>query len=310
MEVIEDGRRLYLLGDPHTGRTFLHGVPLHRRGEREASVMADLRKHLSISSMDIHVCLGDLFDKWLVSYDLIIEVAKTYIAAATLNPETKYYILKGNHDWQRDMERHSAFDVFEMLVKHQPNIIVVSEMVWDGNLLFYPWHPLDVAADVLEGCKATALFGHFDTEFGDHNMVPTKCGVPTIYTGHIHKPGEFVRDGTRVVQVGSMQPYAHGEEINEDLYVTVKASEITEPTIYKDKCLRIIGHYDGEIDCLQITYKREDTSEDKSEVPVVEMNGFDFDALFSQAFAEAEVSPETTARMHEEFLKRRVLANA
>lgn len=301
MELCINGNRIVLLGDPHLGRTFTNGVPLHRRGVREQIVWQDFLEALHVpgSDFDIHICLGDLFDKWIVSFDLILDVAAEYRAAAAKRPGAHFYILKGNHDWIRDLTRRSAFDVFAALVAGVPNITIVDKplSIATTGLVLYPWHPLWDATETLKDVEGTALFGHFDVEFGEHNMAPTKLHFEKIYTGHDHKARTFTRDGTEVIVVGSMQPYAHGEEADDSLYVTVRAEDITDPTIFKDKCLRIIGRYEGEIDCLQLTFKQEKTDDSDDQLGEVTLGDFDMDKLFAESFAEAGVSAERTAEV-------------
>lgn len=303
MLVNENGKRIELLGDPHLGRAFHHGVALGRRGEREAMVWADFLENLrgGSPSVDYHVCLGDLFDKWIVSFDLILDVASQYEAAAAERPNTSFMILKGNHDWIRDLERRSAFDVFAKLVAHVPNIYIVDQIIEMDGLVFYPWHPLWDAKEKLKGVAGNILFGHFDTEFGDHNMVPTQLDFERIYTGHIHKPERFNRHGTEVVVVGSLQPYAHGEEADDSLYVTLRPEDVSGDL--RMKCVRIIGRYEGEIDCLQLTYKSEQKEDEVIEN--VTLGDFDMDKLFAEAFAEAGVTPERSAHVLEQFHSKR-----
>lgn len=301
MEVIENDKRIVLVGDPHLGRSFINGVPLHRRGDREKLVWKDFLDalHGTDRGVDYHICLGDLFDKWIVPFDLILDTAAEYRKAAKERPATLFCILKGNHDWMRDLQRRSAFDVFAALVAGVPNIQIVDRpLILQGTgLVLYPWHPLWDAREKLEGIEGNILFGHFDTEFGEHNMVPTKLHFERIYTGHVHKPDRFNRDGTEVVIVGSLQPYAHGEEINDDLYVTLRPEEIEgRGRDLHDKCVRIHGAYDGEVDCLQLAFKRE-SSNDNEPVETVTMGDFDFDKLFVESFAEAGVSSERTAEV-------------
>ncbi|MFB2553920.1 metallophosphoesterase [Ensifer soli] len=306
MDIIEHGQRITLLGDPHLGRSFVHGVPLHRRGEREATVWQDFVASIRQSDdCDYHICLGDLFDRWIVPFDLILDVADVYKAAAAERPATTFVILKGNHDWTRDLTRCSAFDVFAALVADIANILVVTDVVKRDGLTFYPWHPLWQAKDKLKGLSGV-LFGHFDVEFGDHNQVPTKLQFERIYTGHDHKARRLVRDCTEVIVVGSMQPYAHGEEGNDDLYVTLNAADIAPAEMMSDtrdrrlaslrnRCVRIVGPFDGEIDCLQLTLARDSTASPDGEIGTVALGAFDMETLFSEAFAEAGVSAARTA---------------
>lgn len=295
MEITENGLRLYLLGDPHLGRSFVNGVPLHRRGAREKMVWRDFLAALDrAADCDLHVCLGDLFDKWIVSYDLILDTADAYKVAAEANPNTIFVILKGNHDWTRDLERRSAFDVFTKLVAGVPNIVIVKDVVEIQGLIFYPWHPLWTAQEKLKDVEGKVLFGHFDVEFGDHNQVPTTLHFERIYTGHDHKARRLTRHGTEVIVVGSMQPYAHGEEADDRLYITLRADQLDGAGDLQNKCVRILGPLEEEIDCLQLTFKQE-KNDDDDELDNVTLGDFDLDKLFAEAFAEAGVSAERTA---------------
>jgi DNA repair exonuclease SbcCD nuclease subunit len=307
MEIIENGLRIFALGDPHLGRSFLNGTPLHRRGERERLVWQDFQRALDrAADCDLHICLGDLFDKWIVSFDLILNVADAYRKAA-MTHRCQFFILKGNHDWTRDLERRSAFDVFTALVADVENITIVTDMLEVSGLVLYPWHPLWDVKERLAVSNAKILFGHFDTEFGDHNMVPTKLDFERIYTGHVHKRDRFTRDGTEVVIVGSLQPYAHGEETDDSLYITLRPKDIPAAGDLRNKCVRILGHFDGDIDCLQITYKQEKTTDD-GQLEQVTLGDFDMDKLFAEAFAEAGVSAERTEAVLGQYQAKRAAA--
>lgn len=308
MEIIENGLRIFLLGDPHLGRSFLNGTPLHRRGERERLVWSDFQGALDrAAGCDLHICLGDLFDKWIVSFDLILSTAEAYRKAAQANPSCTFYVQKGNHDWTRDLERRSAFDVFAALVADVPNITIVTDVVQVGDLVLYPWHPLWDAKEKLASVTGKILFGHFDVEFGEHNMVPTELHFERIYTGHDHKARRLNRHGTEVIVVGSMQPYAHGEEPDDSLYVTLTPDQIAGAGDLRNKCVRIIGKFDGEIDCLHLTFKQEKKADD-GQLEQVTMGDFDMDKLFAEAFAEAGVSVARTEIVLGQYQAKRTAA--
>lgn len=294
-----------LLGDPHLGRSFIHGVPLHRRGERERMQFTQFRNSILVPGGDLHVCMGDLFDKAIVPYSTILNTALAYAEAAQKNPKTQYVILKGNHDWMRDLEKPSAFDLFARMVKHVNNIHVVTEHYQIEKNLFCAWHPTISSEDMIRDnvWDCTTVFGHWDIDDygGDNlNLIPTKLlselRVKKAYTGHIHKPQEFTRDNVNVVVVGSMQPYAHGEEIDETLYQTVTKKQLLAADVgaYHDKCLRVDLSaeelLDVEVDCLQLTVRKE-KAEGKMQVTLGE---FDMGALFRESFKEEGVSEETT----------------
>lgn len=300
------------LGDPHLGRSFVHGVPLHRRGDREELVWAQFEQSLNSTTADVHVCMGDLFDKAYVSYDVIVRAALAYIKAANDKPETKFVILKGNHDWVRDLDKSSAFDLFTHIVDHIQNIFVVAQR-WQymEKLAFFAWHPTIFAADNVFTSGATIAFGHWDVEsFGGNgeNLIPTKqlaeAGFTTAYTGHIHLADQFTRDDVDVTVVGSMQPYAHGEESDTDLYVTLTKDEIDD-TLH-NRCVRIVLQpgeiLDQEVDCLQLTIKKLDGIDDN--MPTVVVGDFDMEAMFRKAFCD--VSPEITENLLQQFNMKRI----
>jgi len=295
-----------LLGDPHLGRSFIHGVPLDRRGERERMVNQQFLSDIMTPSGGLHVCMGDLFDKAIVPYSVILNTALAYAAAAQKFPNTKYVILKGNHDWQRDLEKPSAFDLFHRMVNHINNIFVVTTTYQIGRLAFFAWHPTINAVEMVRNgvWDADVALGHWDIEdFGGDNMnlIPTQAlaeaGVKNAFTGHIHKPQEFVRDNVNVVVVGSMQPYAHGEEIDETLYKTIDKKALLESPVgaWHNHCLRVdlsAGDIlDIEVDCLQLTVRKE--KEDGKPMEVT-LGDFNMTELFRSSFTEAGVSDKIT----------------
>lgn len=314
MIIKHNGLTIEALGDPHLGRSFVHGVSLARRGDREARVWADFTDSILNTDADVHVNMGDLFDKAYVSYDVIMRAAQLYIEAATANPDRVFVVLKGNHDWVRDLDRHSAFDIFAAIVEHMQNVFIVStRWVFMEQLAFFAWHPTILAADMIPIIEKgpTIAFGHWDVEsFGGagENLIPTKqlaeAGFTHAYTGHIHKADEFDRDGVAVSVVGSMQPYAHGEESNDDLYVTLSKAELTDQL--HDKCVRVILQpgeiLDEEIDCLSLTVKKIDGPED--EMPTVVLGDFDMEKMFRAAFCD--VNADITENLLQQFNMKRL----
>jgi DNA repair exonuclease SbcCD nuclease subunit len=303
MIITHHRRTIEFLGDPHLGKPFIHGVPLHRRGERENMVWADFERNLSEASADFHVNLGDLLDRPVVPYDVIVRAARIYAQAARHHAETQFLILQGNHDVSRDLERVSAFDVFAEIVWGIRNIRVVREPIAVDGLLLVPFGPVTPTAEPITelGTAAEIAVGHWDVDsFGDdHNLIPTKLlaelGVKRAFTGHVHKPDRFTRDGIDVVVVGSLQPFSHGEG---DMYITLSLDEAREvdPAAIWDKCVRIqlqAGEiYDLELDCLQLTLQRLSSDE---EPETVTLGDFDMVALFGQAFDQAGVSADLRA---------------
>lgn len=294
------------LGDTHLGRAFINNVPLHRRGEREQMVFAEFLKQLDPEGAELHVHMGDLFDKFEVSLDVLMATADAYRRAAAMNPGTVYVVLRGNHDANRNLEAVSSFDVFCELVGHLPNLKTVTEYLRLGEHLFLGWHPVDSADECLRRALAavgpgavTTVWGHWDVDLRspEFNLIPTKAmaaaGISHAITGHVHLAHEFERDGVNVVVTGSMLPYAHGE--GGDLYVTVsKAEVLATPEAFKNKCVRVVlkpGEiWDVELDCLQIQLKKEEASS-STEIEV-KFEDFSMDDIFKDAFREENVPLE------------------
>jgi len=310
-----------ILGDPHLGRSFVRGVPLNRRGEREKMQMEEFRSRLAKSgSYDVFICMGDLFDKWAVPYSIVFQAAITYLEAARKNPSTEYFVIAGNHDISRDLEKKGALDLFELIVGDLDNVTVVRhtdlyvhEEIGGVEVGFFPYHPTIPAEELVTGPLDIA-FGHWDTMFGEDNMIPTKklaeMGCATAYTGHIHLPDSFTRDGVEVFQVGSMQPYAHGEESDSNLYITLAKDELEETFVdFSNKCLRILlapgERLEQEIDCLQLTIKRTGVAEE-DEAEGVTMGDFNLMTLFGLAFEEACVPDEVRSQILTRFEEARV----
>lgn len=256
------------LGDVHLGRKFTNGVPLNRRGDREWLVWQDFEQSLMNCDTEFHIQPGDLFDMFAVPEALVLQVAAAYRQAAHRNEDTTYIIMRGNHDASRDTSKASSFDVLVELLAGVDNIEVLRDVTILGpsrsfegspnHIGFIPWHPFKSAEELAQelvkqanGGRLFRVYGHFETEsFGgdDFNLIPTKTLsqiTDEVYTGHIHLPGEFERDGVKVTVVGSMQPYAHGEDASSNWYQTVDYDEVIETltvdsSVFEDMNVRVI----------------------------------------------------------------------
>jgi len=264
------GHKFKLIGDPHLGRVFKTGVPVHRLGEREAKVFLDFTQQVSSTDNTPVIIMGDLFDKYSVPENLVLDTAEI------LNEATKWkkiYVLKGNHDGTRDSVRKGSFDVLERLC---PKVVFVKGVyeiqLENGYLALFGYDAFKSATELANqltvNCNYLAAFGHWDlTSHGsDFNLVPTEVfaalKVPTVYTGHIHKAQTIERHGVTVHAVGSMQPYAHGEQAEDDLlYQTLTLDEFNarNPEDFLDVNLRILLKgdevFDQQVDCLSLVFK-------------------------------------------------------
>lgn len=301
--MIIDGK-IKLLGDTHLGREFVRNVPLHRRGDREKMVWAQFEKELNPEGCEVHIHMGDLFDKPVVDNSVIRRAARLYKKAARDFPNTLFCILAGNHDLSRDLEATSSFELFLDIVSGVKNLdVVTGKPLHLPNIssVLLPWHPTVTAAEMSQWIDGdlTIAFGHWDVDLRSDpfNLVPTlqfsEMGVKRALTGHIHLPTSFKRDGVDVTVVGSMQPYAHGEDADGSIYVTHTLDEIeaNDPKFYRNRCLRVRLQdgevWDRDIDCLQLQFEK--VSEKVEEQIDVSLGDFDLHGIFEDRVKKANL---------------------
>ena len=283
------------LGDPHLGRKFEAGVPVHRRGERERMQLEKFRQSLFNATAEVHVCMGDLYDKFIVPPEVVLFAAATYLEAANKNPNTTYVVLRGNHDVSRNVDKASSWDIFCALVDQRPNIIAVDEApVVHENLVFIPYDPFgyDHLEEYLAGYVGIdTAFGHFDiVDFGGSNVAPTallaRYGIKTLINGHDHLARELERHTVRVVVTGSMEPFTHAEDPTGSLYITTTLEELPSLDV-KDKNVRVLLQ-PGEtlpegLDCLSLVAKRVTVEEERHTVDTSDFDAIDLKDMLARA---------------------------
>ena len=312
------------LGDPHAGRQFLNNVPLHRRGDHEAMVWAEFEKQLDPRGAEVHVCMGDLYDRAIVPYGVVWRTAQAYLEAAFRHPSTLFVVLRGNHDASRNLEAISAFDLFTGLVARATNIRAVKDHHAHNELVFFGWHPVLSATEVIDAFRKEGRpdqqyltsFSHNDVDprSDPFNIIPIaelkELGITKAYTGHDHLKREIARDGLAIVVTGSMLPYAHGEDATGRTYVTMTLAEATAATDLHDKCVRIKlfpGEvFDLELDCLQLQVIRPEEDVGMLDVSI---GDFDLKALFDGVMVDhqvpADIQAEVRQRWDSAFTTRR-----
>lgn len=296
------------LGDPHLGRKFETGVPLHRRGERERNQLAKFRASLMDATAEVHVTMGDLFDKYIVPPEVVLFAAATYMEAAARNPNTLYVVLRGNHDVSKNADKASSWDLFVALVDAHGGIWAIDiEPAAYENLLFVPYDPFNY--DHLEehlGPDIDTVFGHFDiVDFGGHNVAPTELfarhGVKTLINGHDHLARQLTRHGVEIVVTGSMEPFTHAEDPTGQLYVTVSLDQLAVGD-FRDKNVRVVlkpgeALPDG-VDCLSLTAKRVGSDEDRV-VDTTEFDSLDLDQMLVAALEGLSIKDQLLGYFHD-----------
>lgn len=326
-----NGVKAKIIGDVHLGRRFITGVPLHRRGDREKMVMEQFERELrSVGDAQLCVQVGDIFDKFVVSNEVLDFAARTIHLAADANPRCSFVFIRGNHDAQRDLEKVSSFDILHSLCIDLPNVFFINDKPGylpigkDVEIGFCPWHPIrsaeDIAKELVDNYAPVTggfdvVIGHWDLKaFGDdtHNLIPSNVldrHTNLIVTGHDHRP----RQDGNVICIGSMQPYAFGEEdptAADAMYMDLTLLALQQIKIdLSQKCVRVWLNpgeaLPSDIDCLQLTARRT-TSTGEDDDLQVELGEFDMDALFRQAFEDEGVDEAVTAEIFGKFKEARV----
>lgn len=232
---LNDGRKVHLIGDPHLGRRFEVGVPLSRRGEREQSQLNDFINELQHDA-DIIVVIGDLFDHPYVGYNVVDHADRIFRKIVSQRSDTLFVVIAGNHDLPRNVETVGAFhDFCDRLEGRFENLRVLLEPEIIEGIAFFPWQ-WDVRSDeqvrTLSGSYEAAV-GHWDlAEFNgkDDHLAPA-FDVPA-YSGHYHVAGDYVVRGRTVHCTGSLQPYTHGEDPTERLYITLDLADVHDRDLH------------------------------------------------------------------------------
>lgn len=290
---LTDGTEVALIGDPHLGRKFETGVPLHRRGERERRQLENFKAQLA-QEAGMVVVVGDLFDHPHVGFKVVLDAYQAIVAAA--NDDREIFVMAGNHDLPRNLEAVGAFEMLEALLAEVPDVQVVRvPRVYEGVALF-PWQWNRAALEQVDDVSAPAqlAIGHWDLQsFGgdDSHMAPTvalkaKFGDDlAIYSGHYHLPGEYQVDGHTVICTGSMEPYSHAEDPTGDLYVTLTLAEIEARDDLHDKVVRVLlaegEELPVDVDCLALTAKRAA----KEAAGEVSLGDFDWSTILAEKLA-------------------------
>lgn len=308
---------LKILGDVHAGKQFINDVPLHRRGEREAEVLAQLRDELLVSEeVTSHVQVGDLFDQFEVSNETLMSVYISYRVAAQQNPQCNYYLIPGNHDLSRDADKVSTFQILAAMLKAIPNIRFVKYPEVIDGMGFMPWSPFQTAEEIAKQLtECDMVFCHCDLEGGGPNVIPydTLSKITKkVITGHVHTPQTFQRNGLEVVVTGSMQPYSHAEDPEHKRYLTVTVSEYNDlvlnyQDVLKNKYIRLILPKGMEVptnipNCMGFkTISEKQTIEPEQEKISLDIQDFNTRNLFQQCMEDCGVPKLKQETMLEKF---------
>lgn len=290
-----DGFKIGIIGDVHIGKSFRTGVPKDRLGERESIVLNQLTDLLN-RPVDFTVLVGDLFDKIRVSNNDLYQLINIVERACKANTSVQYVILNGNHDMPKEVNRISSFQLFEKYFELSPldNLLIISDgnlekdiVIKNNTLLYFSHYNPFIGLDEEVGQELSDIdytkyknkiaFGHWETtDFGSDVFIDRdipKCVLDNfdlVITGHEHKPKlskikNVFKSVIPIYTVGSMQPYAFGEELShETLYISLKVDKFNklyskDNNYFINSNVRLLLSEDDEIpdsfNCLSRTFK-------------------------------------------------------
>lgn len=302
-----------LIGDPHVTKKYMLGVPVHRRGEREQSLMEDLRTRLNDVKADMVIMVGDLFEKPTCDLKDLYSVCEMMLDACRRNPSVTYVFQAGNHDISPQQAFKGAFDILKLFHQMLPNLHIITKPTVINRVALFPWEwdrtSLEQLDDLDSGSYDFAI-GHWDlvSYDGDHigHMCPaaelTSRGAKVIETGHWHVPGIYKIDGVEVNCTGSMQPMTHSEDPDSELFVTLTYDEYLsiDPQDYKDKYVRVVVEGDEKVesleDCLGFKVKRASTDVGLDTVDT-SFDGLNIDQLVTKVLDNNQVSSELSSEI-------------
>lgn len=302
MNLSHGDNHLWLIGDPHFGRNFTTGMPLHRRGDREAMQRQLFIHELEYREANTIVMVGDLFDKPFIPFPILTQVVQDVKTAAMFRDDVDFIFMAGNHDRSRQLDQLGAWDVFQMATSWIDNVHVLNEPAIINGIAYFPWQWDVSAVDQVRNLDQKDAYkvavGHWDLKDfgGDASHV---CPVAEfnndveLYSGHYHEEGDYEVSGVTIHCTGSLQPYAHGEG---DMYVTLTLAEALaqDPADLYDKCVRVAlapGEVTPDIDCLQLTTIRIDDGGEITEIDLdaIGAQAFNLNATLAGEFAEHDV---------------------
>ena len=311
-----------LIGDPHITRKFEFGVPLPRKGEREASLFADFKNRLYQGDERIVIMVGDLFERPICSLKDLFNTANIILDAAQSQPQRLFFMMCGNHDISPQRDNPGAFDILKLFDGMLHNLFIVNKPMVYEKIAFLPWEWERISEeqlDDLEGESFDVAVGHWDLVSYDEHHTDHLCpaeklvqmGAESLYSGHWHIAGDYKVEGHTVHCTGSMQPMTHAEDPESKLYVTMSLEdyEKADPETLKDKYVRVVAPEGAEVDslenCLGFKVQRAATESGEEDRYDVEIGEFKVSDIIENNLKKHEVPAEVGA-----FIKERIDADA
>lgn len=233
------GYNIKFIGDCHLGKIFRTGVPSSKYNLREEQIFKDFEYHMDQGKNCLFtVIVGDLFNSFKVSNEVLLKAYNTLCKYINKESYTStIIIIPGNHDLSKDSTKISSYfllkemleNTFDKYAQEKFKILYSdSYLTSKNNLSFYfdcynPFYEEEENTFDLDIKNPLLSVGHWDDPRFNSGYRPCPDLISKseiIVSGHIHTPQEFNIKNTKFIYTGSLQPYSHSEDYNDNLYVT------------------------------------------------------------------------------------------
>ena len=252
------GETWQFIGDPHAGRQFSQVSPQTQK-KLAIKQFEELQRLMQVPAT-YRCVVGDLFDKPHVPEWVIIQMIE-------LLDKPNTWILRGNHDESKSDLDKSSFDLLQHTALASRCVREEPQLFYDGQLALCGWSFKKTLLEQLEGINPEVIVTHLDRldyGSGSKNVLPFSeleaRGVKKVINGHEHKPYHGWYGQLEYFGTGSLLPYTHAEDPEEQLFVTLTKEELlANPEKYTEHFVRVIGEdLSGleDFECLALQLKK------------------------------------------------------
>lgn len=322
--LVIDGVETQTIGDVHFGRIFKNNVPLNRRGEYETLQMQSFL-HLLNSKTNLKIQTGDLFDKPHISASVLLWCIKQLREFERNGLSDRIFIISGNHDDSKSSTEPTSWDILAKFFEDSHKVVFVKkwhllQLTETNWMLLVGWNIHNSVSEAFIQAKdemhpehvISTVVCHLDRiSYGDDsNVIPydflKSHGVATVITGHEHKPFHFFEGDMRVIGTGSLLPYSHAEDPEDNHYVTIKFEDLEkhdlEQLVNKHVRIKVNPEQYAEaaemqLDCLsfQVQKVAQENLDDSEEQLTVVVEQYSATQLWKQAVEEVNMLDDEEA---------------
>jgi DNA repair exonuclease SbcCD nuclease subunit len=204
--------RVLVIGDPH----------LKENNPSESEEMAEKISLVALKEKpDLIVCLGDVLDRHEKISLFALRRATLFLEKLSLIAKT--YVLIGNHDRPNNSTYLTDEHPFLAYKHWGERLVIVDNILQEGDLLFVPYVPPGRFLESLQGVKdwqkSRVIFAH--QEFSGARMGAITSSVekwpeeaPFIISGHIH---DYQRVQDNLLYVGTPIQHAFNDNQNKTI---------------------------------------------------------------------------------------------